>query len=260
MPLENGFFSGTSSSTKACAVSASLLLASSVQSSTASFWYTTCRETHRPGKGTCIAKITGTLLSEDSSESTSDCTAAAQALCPTGQIPGICLGQAVLADGPGDPFYPNPTAWALNPPRGIDQKHLDPPHRDELVTPDRPSVVTWPLAATVATHRPTVGASLHLDIKGPHRGLFNPMNRSAYERFVFLYAIEDSLDLHPVPLSDWMVARHFHLLRIGAGCSTLNIPESLSFLPSVLYILPTNFPEEPKIMRMYSPLFGVDLS
>jgi hypothetical protein len=33
------------------------------------------------------------------------------------------------------------------------------------------------------------------------------MNRSVNKTFEFLHAIEDSLDLHPVPFSDLMVGR-----------------------------------------------------
>ncbi len=45
-----------------------------------------------------------------------------------------------------------------------------------------------------------------------------------------------------------MVAQHFHLLRIGAGGSTLQILEKLSLSLPIRYIFTPNFAEEPNFL------------
>ena len=45
------------------------------------------------------------------------------------------------------------------------------------------------------------------------------------------------------------VSSHFHLLRVGAGCSTLQFPENYLYSFKFAIFLPTNFSEEPKIKK-----------
>ncbi len=111
------------------------------------------------------------------------------------------LGQPVFTYHPGHSFNLDTTTRAINPPWCIDEKHLMTPHRDVLETSLRQRIVTGPFASAAAANRAAVRAGPYLNLKGWNRCPFNKTNRSIDKGFEFLHAIEDSLDLHPVPFA-----------------------------------------------------------
>jgi len=120
---------------------------------------------------------------------------------PSGQKPGVGLGQSMFSCHPGHLLHPDTATWAVYPARGIEQKRLDAPHRDEFKTSDRQPVVARPSAPAFGTDRPAVRARAHLNLYRWDRSSFDPGDGSVHKRFEFLDSIEDSLYLHPVPFS-----------------------------------------------------------
>jgi hypothetical protein len=170
-----------------------------------------------------------------------------QPLRPARQKPGIGFGQLMLARCPGHSLNPNTTAPAAHPARGVDEKHLDTPHRDKLKAAHRQRVVAWPSAAAARADGPAIGPGAQLCLNRRFAGVFHPAHRAVHKRFEILHAIQDSLDVHPVvlPLSGaWSHSYHY---RVRGQDALSPVQPAFSRIPVMPgYFLPTNFPEEPK--------------
>ena len=101
---------------------------------------------------------------------------------------------------PGHLLHPYPAARTRHSSRRIDQKHLHPPKRDELEAPGRQPIVPRAALPTARAHRPAIGPRMQFHFQSRGGGALHPANRTIHERFDFLDTIEDSLELHPVPL------------------------------------------------------------
>ena len=103
----------------------------------------------------------------------------------------------MLAHRPGHPLDPDPAARAIHPPRGVPQKHLDPPQRHELEAARRQTIVARPRGTTHRAYRAAVGPGLHLDLQDRLPCALGPTHRGVHKGFELLYSIQDSLQLHP---------------------------------------------------------------
>jgi hypothetical protein len=121
-------------------------------------------------------------------------------LRPARQKPGVGPGHRVFPLRPGHLLHPYPAARTLYPSRCIDQEHLHAPKRHELEAPGRQPVVPRAALPTARAHRPAIGPRMQFHFQSRRGGVLHPANRTIHERFEFLDTIEDSLELHPVPL------------------------------------------------------------
>ena len=170
----------------------------------------------------------------------------AQPLGPARQKPGIGFGQLMFARCPRHSLYPNTTAPAAHPARGVDEEHLDTPHRDKLKAAQRQCVIAWPSAAAARADGPAIGPGAQLCLNRRFAGVFHPAHRAVHERFEILHAIQDSLEVHPVFLVLHDVRSHLHHYRTGEQDALLPVnPLFAESQPSLGCFLPTNFPEEP---------------
>ena len=117
----------------------------------------------------------------------------------------------------------------------VHQEHRDPPQRHELKPPGRQGVVAWRRFPATRTLRPGVRSRPHLHFQSQARALYQP-HRSVHERPVPLNPIQDSLDLHPVPLLqvDGSLATPSSQSLERGALSTLSGLSSRAFYPQIL--------------------------
>ena len=122
-----------------------------------------------------------------------------QALGPPGEAPGVGIGQSVLAGGPREGLDPHAAARAGHAAHGVEEDHGDVPQGHEVEAPDRQRVVARGRAPALRAFRAGSGTGTYADLDAQPRVLHQP-HRFVDERRVLLDPIQDSLELHPVPL------------------------------------------------------------
>src|SRR6516162_1452441 len=106
--------------------------------------------------------------------------------------------QRVLAGGPGHGFHSHPASLAVYPPRGIHEKHRNPPQGHELKIPSRQSVITWARSLTPRADRTGVGARAYAHPQTRPLTVLSPYHLFIDKRLVLLNSIQNTLQLHPV--------------------------------------------------------------
>ena len=128
-----------------------------------------------------------------------------QALGPPGEEPGVGVGQSVLAGGPREGLDPHAAARAGHAAHGVEEDHGDVPQGHEVEAPDRLRVVARGPAPALRARRAGPGAGTYPDLDAQLRVLHQP-HRLIDERRVLLDPIQDTLELHSVPLRvAWML-------------------------------------------------------
>ena len=138
----------------------------------------------------------------------------AQPLGPARQKPDIGLGQLMFARCPEHTLYPNTTAPAAHPVRGVDEEHLDAPHWDRLKTALQQRVMDPSSPSAAGADGPAVGPGVQFRLNRRFAGAFHPAHRTVHKRFEILQAVQDSLDVNPVvfPLSGaWSHSYHYRV-------------------------------------------------
>ena len=160
---------------------------------------------------------------------------------PSSQKPSVGVSELVFARRPRHPLDLYPTARTCHPAHCVDQEHRDPPQRHEFESPRRQSVVPRGRTPAPRTLRSGVCSRSYLHFQRQLRAL-DQARRSVHKRTLSLNPIQDSLDLHAVPLLRADVVSQLHLLRVRNGVLFYH----LSSLNRVS--LPTNSAEEPKLL------------
>ena len=122
-----------------------------------------------------------------------------QALGPSGEKPGVGVGQSVLAGGPRDGLDPHSAARAGHAAHRVEEDHGDVPQGHEVEAPDRLRVVARGPTTALRARRAGPGTGPYPDLEGQPRVLHQP-HRLVDERRVLLKPIQDNLQLHPVLL------------------------------------------------------------
>ena len=122
-----------------------------------------------------------------------------QALGPPGEEPGVGVGQSVFAGGPREGLDPHAAARAGHAAHGVEEDHGDVPQGHEVEAPDRLRVVARGPAPALRARRAGPGAGTYPDLDAQLRVLHQP-HRLIDERRVLLDPIQDTLELHSVPL------------------------------------------------------------
>ena len=125
-----------------------------------------------------------------------------EVLGPTGEEPGAGVGEAVVAGGPGDGLDLDAAARAVDAAHGVAEDDGDLPERHEVEAAWRQNVVAGRGAPALRAPGPGPDAGPDADLEGQARGVWvlEQPNGVIDERRVLLDPIQDSLELHPVPL------------------------------------------------------------
>ena len=140
-----------------------------------------------------------------------------QTLGPPGEEPGVGVGQSVLAGGPRQRLDPYAAARAVDAAHRVEEDHGDVPQGHEVEAPDRLRVVARGPAPALRARRAGPGARPHPNLEGQLRVLQQP-HRLVDERRVLLDPIQDTLELHPVPLPRRLAAATPIVADSGTGC------------------------------------------
>ena len=140
-----------------------------------------------------------------------------EALGPTGEEPGAGVGEAVLAGGPGDGLDLDAAARAVDAAHGVAEDDGDLPERHEVEAAWRQNVVAGRGAPALRAPGPGPDAGPDADLEGQARGVWvlEQPNGVIDERRVLLDPIQDSLELHPVPLPRRIDVVQHRLSRIS---------------------------------------------
>ena len=136
-----------------------------------------------------------------------------QSLGPPGEEPGVGVRHPVLAGGPGDGLDMDAAARARHAAHRVVEDDRDVPEGHEVEAPPRLGVVARGPAAAPAAPRTGPGAGTHPYLQGQPRVLHEP-HRLVDERRMLLNPIQDSLELHPVPLPRRLDVVQHQLSRI----------------------------------------------